>query len=183
MKKNSFFKIFILIIILIIVLILFYLSKKLDEPVNISENNEVIEKEEVVENIEKEIVISDIDGNGINYEFVYNDEVFKVVYSPDNWKIYDSYKINNTKDMKKICQKLIDIYPIHGSDMISYRNSDDMVYEWLQHNLMYEVLPEDNIWKDNAKDVDFDPKDQGKSLKEIYEDRTGKKLDFDMSDK
>ena len=80
--------------------------------------------------------------------------------------------------MKKICQALIDIHPIHGSDMISYRTSDDMVYEWLQHNFAYSVLPDDNLWKNNAKDVDFDPQDQGKSIKEIYEDRTGKKFDF-----
>ena len=80
--------------------------------------------------------------------------------------------------MKKICQALIDIHPIHGSDMISYRTSDDMVYEWLQHNFAYSVLPDDNLWKNNAKNVDFDPQDQGKSIKEIYEDRTGKKFDF-----
>ena len=99
-------------------------------------------------------------------------------YTTDNWKIYDSYKIKNMVDMKDICQKLIDINPIHGSDMVSYRTSDDMVYEWFQHNIAYEILSDDNVWRMSAKDVDFDPQDQGKSLKEIYEDRTGKQLEF-----
>jgi hypothetical protein len=77
--------------------------------------------------------------------------------------------------MKKICDVLIKIHPIHGRDMISYRTSDDMVYEWVQHNLAYKLLPNDNSWKNSAKDVDFDPEDQGKSIKEIYEDRISKK--------
>lgn len=137
------------------------------------------EKEEESGYIEEDIIIKDIDGKDTNYEFIYKEETFKVFYTYDNWKIYDSYKIKNTSDMKKICQALIDIHPIHGSDMISYRSADDMVYEWVQHNLAYEILPESNSWKNNAKDVDFDPKDQGKSIAEIYEDRMGNKLNFD----
>jgi hypothetical protein len=31
---------------------------------------------------------------------------------------------------------------------------------------------------DSVKDVDFDPEDQGKSYEELYEDRTGRKLDL-----
>ena len=143
----------------------------------------VVEDEDIYEVIDPEYIkddisIIDIDGNGINYEFIYNDTVFKVFYTYDNWKIYNSYLISNKNDMKKICQALIDIHPIHGSDMISFRTSDDMVYEWNQHYLAYKLLPSDNSWRNSAKDVDFDPRDQGKSLKEIYEDRTGKKFDF-----
>jgi len=128
------------------------------------------------EKIQKEITIKNIDNT--NYEIVYNDEVYKAVYTYDHWKIYDSYKITNIEDMKKICQLLIDINPIHGKDMISYRTVDDMVYEWLEHNIAYKILPDNHNFKDNAKDVDFDPYDQGKSMKEIYEDRTGEKLDI-----
>ena len=60
----------------------------------------------------------------------------------------------------------------------SYRTVDDMVYEWKQHNLAFQVLPEGNSFRESAKDVDLDPRDQGKSLVEIYEARTGQKLDL-----
>lgn len=113
-----------------------------------------------------------------NYEFEYNGEIFKVLYVTDTWKIYDSYKITNSNDIRKICKTLIDIHPIYGRDMVSYRTEDDMAYEWMQHNLAYQVLPDSNSFKNSAKDVDLDPNDQGKSLVEIYEDRTGQKLDL-----
>ena len=80
--------------------------------------------------------------------------------------------------MKKICQTLIDEHPVHGSDYESYRTADDMVYEWKQHNLAHKVLPDDNPWKETSGNVDFDPEDQGKSLEEIYEDRTGQKFSY-----
>ena len=113
-----------------------------------------------------------------NYEFVYRDETFKAYYMTDLWKIYNSYKITNSSDIKKICKELIDIHPIHGADMKSYRNEIDMMYEWVQHNLAYQILPEGNSFRNSAKDVDLDPKDQGKSLVEMYEDRTGQKMDL-----
>ena len=62
--------------------------------------------------------------------------------------------------------------------MISYRTPEDMTYEWLQHNIVYQLLPNNHKFKDNAKDVDLDPKDQGKNMIEIYEDRTGEKFDL-----
>jgi len=139
-------------------------------------NKKNINDEEKSTQYKNKIVIKDIDGT--NYEFTYNNENYKVVYTYDHWKIYDSYKINNIEYMKNICQALIDINPIHGKDRVSYRTVDDMVYEWLQHNIAYKLLPDDNKWKDNAKDVDFDPDDQGKSIKEIYENRTGGKFDI-----
>ena len=63
--------------------------------------------------------------------------------------------------------------------MKSYRTVDDLVYEWQQHNLAYTILPDDNSWKEHAKDVDLNPDDQGKSLEEMYEDRTGNELDIE----
>ena len=126
--------------------------------------------------IKDKVVINKIDNS--NYEFTYNGVVYKVLYVTDTWKIYNSYMITNSNDIKKICQSLIDIHQIHGSDMISYRTADDMAYEWLQHNMAYKLLPEGNSFRNSAKDVELDPKDQGKSLVEIYEDRTGKKLDL-----
>lgn len=167
--KRKFFKYIILLLFAILL-------------VGCSKNNEELEStfnkiEDVNTGIIKDsIEIIKIDDS--NYEFVYNEITYKVLYVSDTWKIYNSYMITNSSDIKKICQALINLHPIHGSDMISYRTSDDMTYEWLQHNLAYTLLPESNSFRNSAKDVDLDPKDQGKSLVEIYEDRTGQKIDL-----
>ena len=127
-----------------------------------------------------DINLRDTDGNGKNYLFTYDGEDFSAVYTTDNWKIYDSYKINNTEDMTIICEALISVHQIHGSYMESYRTAEDMAYEWLQHNIAYQFLSDDSSWKVHAQNVDLDPKDQGKSFSEIYEDRTGK--EFNLKD-
>ena len=126
----------------------------------------------------RDINLRDIDGKGTNYLFTYKNEDFTAIYTKDNWKIKNSYKITNGQDIAYICKALIDVHPIHGKDMKSYRTVDDLVYEWQQHNLAYNMLPDDNSWKSHAKDVDLDPADQGKSIAEIYEARTGSKLDI-----
>ena len=118
--------------------------------------------------------------DGKNYVFNYGEEEYSAIRWEEHWKIIDSYKIVNTTDMVYICQALIDEYPIHGVDMTSFRTADDMAYEWVQHNIAYEYLPEDNTWRNKAKDVDFNPEDQGKSFIEIYEERTGKEFDFSV---
>lgn len=123
-----------------------------------------------------DIGLYDTDGGNTNFCFTYGDEVFNAVYTSDNWKIIDSYKIDVYSDMVIICQALIDVYPVHGSDMESYRTADDMAYEWQQHNIAYAILPEDNAWRNNAKDVDLNPADQGKDLYELYKDRCGEDL-------
>ncbi len=128
----------------------------------------------------EDINLRDVDGNGRNYAFTYGDEEFIAVYWTEHWKILDSYKISSSDDMMIICQALIDEHPVHGSGMESFREADDMAYEWLQHNLAYAILPEDNVWRQKSKDVDFNPEDQGKTFYEIYEQRTGK--EFKLSD-
>lgn len=127
-----------------------------------------------------DIGLTDSDGKGKNYVFTYGDSIYTAIYWDDHWKIMDSYLIGNSNDMIIICQALIDLHPIHGADHESYRTADDMAYEWLQHNIAYEFLPEDNVWRQKSKDVDFNPDDQGKSFIEIYEQRTGK--EFKWSD-
>jgi len=123
-----------------------------------------------------DINLRDTDGNGKNYLFTYDGEDFTAVYTTDNWKIYDSYKITNTEDITIICEALKSEHEVHGSDMESFRTAEDMAYEWLQHNIAYQFLSDDSPWKGHAKNVDLDPKDQGKSFDEIYEDRTGKEF-------
>ena len=145
--------------------------------VNIDSNNGKNEsvnkstKEEKKLKSTKEIHLYDVDGKGKNYSFKYHNKNYKATYTKDNWCITNSYQIKDKDDMKVICQALIDIHPIHGKDMKSYRTADDMVYEWEQHNLAYIILPKGNAWRKHAKDVDFDPADQGRSLDEMYRAR------------
>lgn len=118
-----------------------------------------------------DIGLHDIDGQKQNYSFTYNNEIFHAYYSGEKWKIYDSYKIKNKDDIIIICQALKESHPIKNADMTGYRTADDMAYEWQQHNIGYELLPDDSPWKINTKDVDIDPADQGKSLYDLFADR------------
>lgn len=111
--------------------------------------------------------------SGNTYTFNYDGMEFTAVYSTDHWKIIDSYRVTNTADMKIIAQALIDIHPIHGKDRVSYRTAEDMMDEWLIHNLAYASLEDDDELKSHAKDVDFDPDDQGRSVEGFYNDRVG----------
>ena len=103
-----------------------------------------------------------------NYSFEFDGMTFYACYTPDNWHITDSYRVRQTEDMKVICQALIDLHPIHGSDMESWRTPEDMAEEWIYHDLAYELLSDGDPWKERAKDVDLDPYDQGKSLYELF---------------
>ena len=112
----------------------------------------------------------DLYQDGDTVYFTYDGQSFVAEYTPDNWTVYDSYRVRNSKDMEIICAALSEIYPVHGRDMVSYRTAEDMAYEWLQHNIAYEFLPESS-YKQSAKDVDLDPADQGKSLEELFSSR------------
>ena len=199
MKKKMIFGvlIFTIIILIIISLAIFFNNKanskkseyveansKIDNNVEETKTEENVEdiditKEESVLNSTEDIDLHDVDGKETNYEFTYKEKIYSAKYTKDNWHIVDSYEISNKKDIEIICKALIDIHPIHGRDMISYRTVEDLAYEWNEHNIAYMVLPENNIWKKNTKDVDLNPEDQNKSLQEMYEDRTGKKLNID----
>ena len=121
-----------------------------------------------------QLELKNTDGSGKTYSFVYNNEKYTAIYTKDNWQIKNSYKIRNKKDITLICEALTDIHPIHGKDMKSYRTAEDMMDEWVIHNIAYDYLPEGNSWKIHTRDVDLNPADQGKSLKEMFEDRLNK---------
>ena len=146
-------------------------NSTITQNINNEENTSVLSSTE-------DINLRDLDGKKSNYLFTYKNQDYSAKYTKDNWHIKDSYKITDEKDIGIICQALIEVHPIHGKDLKSYRKVDDLVYEWQQHNLAYNLLPDDNSWKEHAKDVDLDPADQGRSLAEIYEARTGSKLDI-----
>jgi hypothetical protein len=112
-----------------------------------------------------------VDDTGANYALEYGDEVLEVYYQPDVWSVYGSYRITNHDDLVTICQMLVGEHPIHGRDYESYRTAEDMAYEWEQHNYAYELLPADSPWRESVSNVDLDPEDQGKSLRELYKDR------------
>lgn len=117
------------------------------------------------------IALYPVDDEGASYALEYGDLVLEVYYQPDVWSVYESYRVTDHDDLVRICQMLIDEHPIHGSDYESYRTADDMAYEWEQHNYAYELLPADSPWRESVSNVDLDPEDQGKSLRELYKDR------------
>jgi len=125
-----------------------------------------------------DIGLYDTDGAGKNYSFTYGGMSFNAYFNGESWTIYDSYRVTAESDMKIICQALIDVHPVLGRDRQSYRTADDMAYEWMQHNIAFEYVPRESRWYEHAKDVNLDPDDQGRSIEEIYEDRTGEKLDL-----
>ena len=183
-KKKKIKKIIILVIIICIALLIYaivnmlilwqeYATETNKNYYNEAENEVVKESEEEKATIKsyKQLNLTDVDGKKNNYCFTYNNEIYKAKYKKDNWKIIDSYKITNKKDMEIICQALIKIHPIHGKDGVSYRTVEDLVDEWVIHNKAYNILPENSQWKANAKDVDLDPDDQGKTLEDFIKDR------------
>jgi hypothetical protein len=119
----------------------------------------------------EDIGLRDINGNGQNYEFTYDGRSFSALYEPDNWHITDSYLIDNRADLVIICQALIDIHPVHSADMTGWRTAEDMAHEWEKHNQAYYLLPDSSEWKNSAKDVDLDSKDEGKSAFDLFMDK------------
>ena len=122
-------------------------------------------------NSTEDIGLHDTDGNGTNYIFKYNSKEFYALCEPDNWHINDSCMINDPDDILIICRALSDIHPIHTADMQGYRTPEDMASEWQQHNIAYSLLPDGSRWKDSARDVDLDWKDEGKGLFDHLMDR------------
>lgn len=158
-------------------------ERESDGEILVSDNSQETEEEAAAEPEEsgklssvEDVGLYAVDETGKNYAFSYNQEEFLARYTPDNWKIVDSYKITDTDDIIMICQALSDVHPVRGRDMESFRTPEDMAFEWLQHNIAYAFLPDDSPWKRSAKDVDLNPTDQGKTFQEMYEDRTGKKF-------
>lgn len=109
-----------------------------------------------------DLALTDLGGG--KYSFNYDGKTFSAAYTADNWHIPNSYRITSFEDMVTICGALKELHPIHGKDMVSYREPEDMAYEWLQHNIAYEIIPEGFPGKSNARDVDIDPKDQGRDV-------------------
>ena len=119
-----------------------------------------------------DVVLVPTDDYACGYVFNYGGEEFIAYFDTYSWRVYDSYKITNHSDIVTICQALINVHPVYGADWESLRTAEDMAYEWEQHNLAYQMLPSNSHWREDTKDVDLDPYDQGKSFRDIYESRT-----------
>ena len=119
-----------------------------------------------------DVVLVPTDDYACGYVFDYGGEEFIAYFDTYSWRVYDSYKITNHSDIVTICQALINVHPVYGADWESLRTAEDMAYEWEQHNLAYQLLPANSHWREDAKNVDLDPYDQGKSFRDIYESRT-----------
>ena len=118
-----------------------------------------------------ELGFADVTGYGENYCFSYGGEEFTALYWTDNWRILDSYKIRNSQDILLICSVLAELHPIHSADYSGWRTPEDMAYEWEQHNFAYDMSPEGSSYKVSSRDVDIDPKDQGRSAYDMLIDR------------
>ena len=169
-------KIYIAMITIIIIGVFIFIVTLPQEVENITvskEENKVGENtvQTIEEDSQEKIEIQDIDGKGRNYIFTYKDEEYKATYTNDNWHIQDSYKITQYRDILRICKILARQHPIHTQDLKGYRTAEDMAQEWIQHNLVYQLLPEENKWKAHAQSVDLDPADQEKNIIEMYQSR------------
>ena len=122
-------------------------------------------------NSTENIGLHDTDGSGINYAFSYNGREFYALCETDNWHITDSFMITEPDDILIICRALSDVHPIHTADMQGYRTPEDMANEWHQHNIACSLLPDGSRWKESARDVDLDWKDEGKGLFDHLMDR------------
>ena len=129
-------------------------------------------------NSTEDVVLVPTDEYSQGYVFNYDGSEFTAIFNGFSWKVCNSYKITNHNDILMICQALLNEHPVYGSDWESFRTAEDMAFEWEQHNLAYELLPDDSHWREDAKDADLDPDDQGKNFIEMYERRTGKKIDI-----
>ena len=84
-----------------------YAKDKLKEATEEALKSESEDAPEAVYESASDFVLTDTDGAGENYTFDYDGETFSAFYTPDNWKIIGSYRINNASDMLIICQGLI----------------------------------------------------------------------------
>lgn len=189
MKKKVIITITVLIIFCVTLITFIYKNKDIPQSKLDVAVSTVIAKFKVNEKVEEqpkeqedefniEIQLKDLDGKQTTYSFEYKGYIYTAIFKNGCWKIIDSYKIKNSNVMNAICEELIKAHPVLGKDRITYRTAGDMVYEWVQHNLAYSMLSDKSEFKASAKDVDFDPEDQGRTFMEIYEDRTGKKFNI-----
>ena len=128
-----------------------------------------------------EISISQFKNDKNKYKFNYKeDNEYTAEWDEDksSWKVNDSYQIENYDDILKICNALSKEHPVPlGDGTDGYRTPEDMAYEWVQHNIGYQLclslsfIEKAKSGLDNCMHVDINPGDQGKSVWQLIKER------------
>ncbi len=165
MLKHSYKKILNLLTILLVLLLCTGCGNESEQ-----RTSEAADDQSTIRSVD-DLALSTEDGS--TYTFTYQGETYQAIHRKDNWKIRNSYRITNSADMVIICRALSDIHPIPNSEGTGNRTPEDLAFEWEQHNLAYTLLPEGHKWKKNARDVDLNPEDQGKTILDFALERSG----------
>ena len=69
-----------------------------------------------------------------------------------SFRIYDSYRIRKNRDKREILRAMMDYNAAHPTDPAWQRTENNLVLEWMEHNLAYRV----GFLRSRAASVDLD---------------------------
>ena len=75
-----------------------------------------------------------------------------------SFRIYDSYRIRKNRDKREILRAMMDYNAAHPTDPAWQRTVNNLVLEWMEHNLAYRV----GFLRSRAASVDLDNHAEGK---------------------
>ena len=75
-----------------------------------------------------------------------------------SFRIYDSYRIRKNRDKREILRAMMDYNAAHPTDPAWQRTENNLVLEWMEHNLAYRV----GFLRSRAANVDLDNHAEGK---------------------
>lgn len=75
-----------------------------------------------------------------------------------SFRIYDSYRIRKNRDKREILRAMMDYNAAHPTDPAWQRTENNLVLEWMEHNLAYRV----GFLRSRAASVDLDNHAEGK---------------------
>ena len=75
-----------------------------------------------------------------------------------SFRIFDSYRIRKNRDKREILRAMMDYNAAHPTDPAWQRTENNLVLEWMEHNLAYRV----GFLRSRAANVDLDNHAEGK---------------------
>ena len=75
-----------------------------------------------------------------------------------SFRIYDSYRIRKNRDKREILRAMMDYNAAYPTDPAWQRTENNLVLEWMEHNLAYRV----GFLRSRAANVDLDNHAEGK---------------------
>lgn len=75
-----------------------------------------------------------------------------------SFRIYDSYRIRKNRDKREILRAMMDYNAAHPTDPAWQRTENNLVLEWMEHNLAYRM----GFLRSRAASVDLDNHAEGK---------------------